>query len=154
MARCSGSLWGRLWDVRALTCCSRLGVEFLKPLVFFVRGLKNTVGCLQDFRFSFSSVVGYVGMLCGVEVQVGVCRLVCHKLGCALGMLRFIFCSPLRLNFCSPLRLIFCSPLCFKLARSSPPACLRNSCCTYGARVPSVRHVSSRRRGAGQDCPA
>ena len=71
-------------------------MEILKPLVLFVRGLKNTVGCLQDFRFSFSSVVGYVGMLCGVEVQVGVCRLVCHKLGCALGMLRFIFCSPLQ----------------------------------------------------------
>ena len=71
-------------------------MEFLKPFVFFVRGLKNTVGCLQDFRFSFSSVVGYVGMFCGVEVQVGVCRLVCHKLGCALGMLRFNFCSPLR----------------------------------------------------------
>ena len=69
VARCSGSLWGRL------TCCSRLGVEILKPLVLVVRGLKNTVGCLlrvarepqsglsrktqlprqqrrQDFRFS------------------------------------------------------------------------------------------------------
>ena len=64
------------------------------------------------------------------------------------------FCSPLRLNFCSPLRQIFCSPLRFKLARSSPPACLRNSCCTYGARVPSVRHASSRRCGAEQDCSA
>ena len=69
-------------------------MEILKPLVLFVRGLKNTVGCLQDFRFSFSSVVGYVGMLCGVEVQVGVCRLVCHKLGCALGMLRFNVLQP------------------------------------------------------------
>ena len=59
MARCSGSLWGRLWDVRALTCCSRLGVEILKPLVLVVRGLKNTVG----------------------ECKVGVC-----KLGCALGI--------------------------------------------------------------------
>ena len=72
-------------------------VEILKHLVLVVRGL-DTVGCLsgsrttvgitaeidqqlprqqrrQYFRFSFRSVVGYVGMLCGVEVQVGVCRL-------------------------------------------------------------------------------
>ena len=87
-----------------MTCCSRLGVEIMKPLVLVACGLKNTVGCLlrvarepqsglsrktqlprqqrrQDFRFSFRSVVGYVGMLCGVEVQVGVCRLGCASWG-------------------------------------------------------------------------
>ena len=79
MARCSGSLWGRLWDVRALTCCSRLGVEILKPLVLVVRGLENTVGeCKAGV-----CKLGCAGMLgcASWGVQVGVCKLGCARWG-------------------------------------------------------------------------
>ena len=87
-----------------MTCCSRLGVEILKPLVLVVRGLKTQLGSARLGCASWGvpacwgvqvgvcklgsarSVVGYVGMLCGVEVQVGGVQVGVCKLGCALGI--------------------------------------------------------------------
>ena len=89
-----------------------------------VRDLKNTVGeckvgvcklgmCRQVGCASWGvqvglcklgsarSVVGYVGMLCGVEVQVGVCRLGCASWGVPSAfMMTSVSCFLLLLTAC------------------------------------------------------